>query len=81
MRAIFNRLRRLEQAAVPDERAHAAAEAILEARRHSPGSRLRRADSVPARKLRWLSQHGRPHHSHSRVANGREKHFWISRMG
>ena len=38
MRAIFNRLRRLEQAAVPDERAHAAAEAILEARRHRLGA-------------------------------------------
>ncbi len=37
MRAIINRLRRLEHAAVPDARANAAVKAILEARRRRLG--------------------------------------------
>ncbi len=38
MKAILNRLRWLEKAAVPDEREHAVAEAILEAKRRSLGA-------------------------------------------
>lgn len=52
MKAIFNRLRRLENATAPAERERAAVDAILN---------RRRTRYVPVRLVRGMSLHRRPH--------------------